>query len=62
MRDVTHLSSGNILPVSIFKWYQTHNIIKEHKEVIYKKTHSRYGWGDDDMMMKKQFICAGRYW
>ena len=39
MRNVTHLSSDNILPVpvNIFKLYKRHNISKEHKQVISKK-------------------------
>ena len=47
MRDVTHLSSENILPVDIFIWHYLHNIIREYKKVIYKITH-RYGNGEDD--------------
>ena len=39
MRSVTHSSSDNILPVNIFKSYENRNIIKEYKQVIFKKTH-----------------------
>ena len=53
MRNVTHLSSDNILPVNIFNLYENQNINKKQKQVIFKKTY-RYvnggggGGGEDD--------------
>ena len=46
MRNVTHLSSDNILPVIIFKIYKRHHIFKVHKQVTSKKTH-RYLNGEE---------------
>ena len=52
VRNVTHLSSYNILPVNIFKLYMRHNVIKEHKQVILKKMHPYIngggGGGDEE--------------
>ena len=40
MGDVTHyLYRDNILPINIFKSYERHNVLKEHKQVISNKTH-----------------------
>ena len=60
VRNVTHLSSYNILPVNIFKLYMRHNMIKEHKKVILKKC-IRTSMEEEEMK-KTQIICAGRYW
>ena len=48
MRDVTHLSNDNILPVKIFKLYERHYIIKEHKQVISKKRHRYVNGGGEE--------------
>ena len=62
MRNVTHLSSDNILPVNIIKLYGKNNIIKKTQAGNLQKKHIGTSMEKEKKKEKTQIKCAGRYW